>query len=91
MHEAICWATEDQVMVVIYFTGDYWVGYMYIDRGDLVWGSVTILLTFVPNFVFVIWCLHASRDKDGKMVWFRRDTWYRVLTAFMLPFVSVLR
>ena len=53
MHEAICWATEDQVMVVIYFTGDYWVGYMYIDRGDLVWGSVTILLTFVPNFVFI--------------------------------------
>ena len=64
---------------------------MYIDRGDTVWGTVTILLTFVPNLVFVIWCLHASRDENGKMAWLSRDTWYRVLTALMLPFVSVMR
>ena len=64
----------------------------YRKDGDVNWSNGIFVLSFLPNVLFVIWCIQVSINQHGKKAaWFRRETWYRMLIAAMLQPISLIR
>ena len=67
-------------------TGDFIVGREQLEKGEYTWGSVIILLMFVPNVVFMAWIAHANRKDFGK-----KETWAKILIAGNVQLITLVR
>ena len=66
--------------------GDTQVGVDHINNGDLVWGSMVILLQFLPNLVFILWFILSQKEHLCES-----RTWGKIFFAGSVQIVTLMR